>query len=111
MRLYGQEGMRAHIRKGVALAHHFKAMVVADQRFEIVVPVQLSLVCFRLKGPNTINEELNRSLYEGGQVYLSPSKLGDVYFLRMAVGSGWTEEDDLKNVWTTICNHATNILK
>jgi aromatic-L-amino-acid decarboxylase len=111
MRLYGQDGLRAHIRKGVALAKKFEAMVLADERFEIVVPVQMGLVCFRLNGPNSINERLNKSLYTEGQVYLCPSTLGDTYFMRMAIGSVLAEETDIQFAWEAICKQATDLLK
>src|SRR4029453_1488434 len=49
LRWYGAEGLRAHIRSGVALAQEFAAWVRADPRFEVVGPHPFSLVCFRLR--------------------------------------------------------------
>ncbi|WP_390624184.1 pyridoxal-dependent decarboxylase [Fodinicola feengrottensis] len=34
IRWYGAEGMRAHVRSGVALAEYFAGLVEADDRFE-----------------------------------------------------------------------------
>lgn len=49
LRLYGVEGLQAHIRKQVNLAKLFGKLVEEDPRFEIVTPVTMGLVCFRLK--------------------------------------------------------------
>ncbi|KAK7083885.1 hypothetical protein SK128_016740 [Halocaridina rubra] len=49
MRLYGKKGLQEHIRKQVALSHQFEDYVRADPLFELVLPVTLGLVCFRLK--------------------------------------------------------------
>lgn len=35
--------------KHVALAHEFEQLIGADDRFELVAPVTLGLVCFRLR--------------------------------------------------------------
>ncbi|VVC42125.1 Hypothetical protein CINCED_3A006683 [Cinara cedri] len=49
LRLYGVEGLQAHIKKQVYLAELFGKFVEQDARFEIVMPVTMGLVCFRLK--------------------------------------------------------------
>src|SRR5215470_10500211 len=50
IRHYGVEGLQHHIREHVSLAQQFALWVEQDHRFEVVVPVPLNLVCFRLKG-------------------------------------------------------------
>lgn len=49
LRLYGVEGLQAHIKKHVHLAELFGKYVEQDPRFEIVTPVTMGLVCFRIK--------------------------------------------------------------
>ncbi len=84
MRLYGQEGLRAHIRGHVALAQEFHRMIEQDERFELTAPPQLGLVCFRLKNAgNEANEKLNKDINDEGKIHMTPSKIGDVYFLRL----------------------------
>ena len=60
LRLYGQEGLRDYIRKHVALAHEFEALIGGDERFEITAPVTMGLVCFRMRGDNALSEKLNK---------------------------------------------------
>jgi len=48
MRIVGLEGLRAHVRRDVAAAKYLESLVREDDRFEIVFPVTLGLVCIRL---------------------------------------------------------------
>lgn len=49
LRAYGKEGLQAHIRHHINLALLFARLVEQDQRFEIVCPPRMGLVCFRIK--------------------------------------------------------------
>ncbi|MDH4043783.1 MAG: pyridoxal-dependent decarboxylase, partial [Gemmatimonadota bacterium] len=66
MRSYGLAGLRQHIRHHVELARRFADWVRADARFEIVAPVALNLVCFRLRGDDAPNERLLAALTDSG---------------------------------------------
>ncbi|XP_063223034.1 aromatic-L-amino-acid decarboxylase-like isoform X2 [Bacillus rossius redtenbacheri] len=87
LRLYGVQGLQSHIRKQVDLAKQFEDLVRSDDRFEIVGEVIMGLVCFRLKGSNERSERLLKSINGHGVIHLVPSKVRDVYFLRLAVCS------------------------
>ncbi len=57
--------------------------VSSDPRFEVSAPPHLGLVCFRLRGrPNRDSERLNDGINEEGKIHITPSKIGDTYFLR-----------------------------
>jgi len=106
LRWYGTEGLRAHIRTGIALADRFASWVAADERFEIVAPHPFSLVCFRLRGPDGPNEDLLRRVNATGQVYLTHTRVGGRYVLRLAVGSPWTGERHVAAAWQLITDAA-----
>lgn len=110
LRLFGVENLQAHIRKHIALAHDFEALVKADDRFEIVGDVLMGLVCFRLKQSNEINEKLLKKINERGIIHLVPSKIGDVYFLRMAVCSRYTEQEDIQLSWREVVAATQDVL-
>lgn len=110
LRLYGIENLQAHIRKHVALAHHFEALVRGDDRFEITEEVIVGLVCFRLKGSNEINEKLLKTINGRGLIHMVPSKIRDVYFLRMAICSRYTEKEDVELSWKEVKETADEIL-
>jgi aromatic-L-amino-acid/L-tryptophan decarboxylase len=102
LRWYGAEGLRAHIRSGVALADRFAGWVAADDRFEVVAPHPFSLVCFRLRGTDAANEALLRAVNASGRVYLTHTRVGGRYVLRLAIGSPLTQERHVADVWRLI---------
>jgi aromatic-L-amino-acid decarboxylase len=110
LRWYGAEGLRAHIRSGVALAQRFAGWVRADGRFEVVAPHPFSLVCFRLRGPDGPNEELLRKTNATGQTYLTHTKVGGRYVLRLAIGAPQTEERHVAAAWKLIQAAAGEVL-
>lgn len=110
LRLYGIRNLQAFIRKHVALAHEFEELVRQDNRFEIVTEVVLGLVCFRLKGSNERNETLLRRINGHGVIHLVPSKVGDTYFLRLAICSRFSESTDIQLSWNEIRTLADDVL-
>ncbi|MDT4987908.1 MAG: aromatic-L-amino-acid/L-tryptophan decarboxylase [Micromonosporaceae bacterium] len=102
LRWYGAEGLRAHIRSGVALAQEFAAWVRADSRFEIVAPHPFSLVCFRLRADDVANEGLLGRVNDTGQTYLTHTKVDGRYALRLAIGSPLTEQRHVAAAWKLI---------
>ncbi len=50
IRHFGAEGLRAHIRRHIALAERIERTLRADPRFELPFPRSLALVCFRSTG-------------------------------------------------------------
>ncbi|XP_052132725.1 aromatic-L-amino-acid decarboxylase-like [Frankliniella occidentalis] len=111
LRLYGVANLQAHIRKQVALAKEFEQMVRADDRFEVVAEVVCGLVCFRLKGAsNEPSEALLKKINGHGKIHLVPSKVRDVYFLRLAVCSRYTNSDDIRQSWDEVRTQADEVL-
>uniref|UniRef100_M8AW96 Aromatic-L-amino-acid decarboxylase n=1 Tax=Aegilops tauschii TaxID=37682 RepID=M8AW96_AEGTA len=93
MRTYGTAKLQEHIRSDVAIAKMFEDFVRADDRFEVVVPRNFALVCFRIKASGAMTEkdadEVNRVLMENlnktGKAYLAHTVVGDKFVLRFAV--------------------------
>ncbi|XP_013775464.1 aromatic-L-amino-acid decarboxylase-like [Limulus polyphemus] len=109
-RMFGVKGLQAHIQKHVGLAHEFEELVTKDQRFEIVFPVILGLVCFRLKGSDTLNEEVLRLINERGKITLTPTRFKEMFVIRFAVCSKNTESADIQYAWQEICYISTQVL-
>jgi aromatic-L-amino-acid decarboxylase len=92
IRHYGVEGLRAHIRRSMALARRFAERVAADPRFELAAPAPLSLVCFRLAdGGDEANQRLLDAVNDSGRAFLTHTRLDDRLTLRLAVGHPATE--------------------
>jgi aromatic-L-amino-acid decarboxylase len=109
LRSYGLEGLRRHIRHHVALARRFAAWVRADPRFEVVAPVPLNLVCFRLGGADERSERLLAALNATGDLYLTHTRLDGRFVLRLAVGGTFTADRHVEAAWRRIQGCAAEV--
>ncbi|XP_058534139.1 aromatic-L-amino-acid decarboxylase [Ochotona princeps] len=109
-RLYGVKGLQAYIRKHVQLAREFESLVRQDPRFEICAQVTLGLVCFRLKGPNQVNEALLQRINDAKKIHLVPCRLRDKFVLRFAICSRTVESAHVQLAWAHIQELATAVL-
>ncbi|MEV4721970.1 pyridoxal-dependent decarboxylase [Micromonospora noduli] len=110
LRWYGAEGLRAHIRSGVALAERFAERVRTDERFELAAAHPFSLVCFRLRADDDTNAALLASTNATGRVHLTHTRVAGRYTLRLAVGSPQTTEAHIDEAWTLLSEAATTLL-
>jgi len=107
IRSYGVEGLRAMVRHHIELTNKFVGWLERDSRFEIVAPVSLNLVCFRLKGPDSASEALMQKLNSSGKLFLSHTKLSGKFVIRLCIGQTYTEEEHVRAAWQEIQQHAT----
>ena len=106
IRAFGAEGLAERIRYHCKLAQEFASWVDADPDWERLAPTPLSVVCFRYAPAGTSEAErnaLNAAILErvnaSGRVYLSHTKLGDAYTLRLAIGNLRTERRHVSEAW------------
>jgi aromatic-L-amino-acid/L-tryptophan decarboxylase len=103
LRWYGAEGLRAHIRKGVAQAAELTTWIREDPDFVLHEPQTLGLVCFR---PRHLADEatlrLMETLNDSGDLYLTHTKVAGHVVLRMALGGTRTETKHVRAAWETI---------
>ncbi len=102
IRHYGVEGLQYHIRRHVALAQAFAQWVRTDERFELVVPPPLNLICFRHKGGDEVNERILQELNKSGELFLTHTKLNGKVTLRLCVGQTYTEAHHVRRAWEKI---------
>ncbi|XBH88483.1 hypothetical protein VPH35_075759 [Triticum aestivum] len=118
MRTYGTAKLQQHIRSDVAMAKAFEDLVHADDRFEIVVPRNFALVCFRIRARGTMTEEatdeVNRVLINrlnmSGKAYLAHTVVGNRFVLRFAVGSSLQEDRHVRSAWELIKKTTAEII-
>uniref|UniRef100_A0A3P9LK68 Aromatic-L-amino-acid decarboxylase n=1 Tax=Oryzias latipes TaxID=8090 RepID=A0A3P9LK68_ORYLA len=110
-RMYGLQGLQAHIRKQVGLAKEFESLVRADKRFEICAPVVMGLVCFRLKGTNELNQSLLKKITKSREIHLVPCQLSGSFVLRLAICSRSTESRHIQQAWQHITQLAFELLQ
>jgi aromatic-L-amino-acid decarboxylase len=117
IRSYGVEGLQAMVREHLRLAALVKDWVEGDGRFELLAPVDLGLVCFRLDDGREESglDELNRGLLErvnaSGRVFLTHTTLRGKYAIRLVVGQRTTEERHVRGAWDIIAAAAGDVLK
>jgi aromatic-L-amino-acid decarboxylase len=111
LRWYGAEGLRAHIRTHVAWAQELAAWAEDDDRFDVVTPHPLSLVCLRPRWGEGVDADvatmtLLERLDDGGEVFLTHTTVDGRPVLRVAVGAPATTHADVERVWALLCeNH------
>ncbi|MCO6451650.1 MAG: aspartate aminotransferase family protein [Caldilineales bacterium] len=109
IRHYGIEGLQFHVRRHVALAQEFAGWVAADDRFELMAPAPLNLVCFRHRAGDAFNQALMDELNRSGELYLTHTRLNDRFVLRMSIGQMYTEARHVASAWRKIQDTATRL--
>ncbi|CAG5116496.1 unnamed protein product [Candidula unifasciata] len=102
LRMFGVAALQQQIRKDVDLAKMFESLVRSDSRFEIVRSVTLGLVCFRLKGDNSITESLHKKINDDRRIHLVPSIIKGTYFIRFVICASATQQEDVSFAWSVI---------
>jgi aromatic-L-amino-acid decarboxylase len=102
IRMMGASGLQEVVRRHVALAQELASWIRDDTRFEIVAPVDLNLVCFRLKGNNEKNQCLLDALNASGKLFLTHTKLKGKFTLRLCVGQASTQRRHVTQAWNLI---------
>ena len=102
IRHYGIKGMQAHIRQHIESAKALTEEINKDDRFELMAPTVLNLVCFRYKGSDEFNETLVQRLNDSGKLYLIHTKLNNKYTLRFSIGQTKTTWEHVLKAWELI---------
>jgi aromatic-L-amino-acid decarboxylase len=111
IRSYGVEGLRALVRKHVALAKELADQIGKESGFELMAPAPFGLVCFRYRPPrldthdravDELNRELLRRVNETRRVHLTHTDLGGRYVIRLVVGQRQTERAHVAEAWELI---------
>ena len=102
IRHYGIKGLQAHIRQHIELAMALTEEINKDDRFELMAPTVLNLVCFRYKGSDEFNEALVQRLNNSGRLYLIHTKLNNKYTIRLSIGQTKTTLDHVLKAWELI---------
>ncbi len=107
VRWYGAEGLREHIRSHVALAQELAGWARADDRFDVVAPHPLSLVCLQPRWARGVDADvatmtLLDRLNDGGEVFLTHTTVAGRAVLRVAIGAPATTRAHVERLWTLL---------
>jgi aromatic-L-amino-acid decarboxylase len=117
LRHFGAAGIRERLREHVALAQEFASWVLAQPGWEVLAPHPFSVVCFRYR-PHGMSEEqaaeanakIENAVNASGDVFISHTKIGERYALRLAIGNLRTQRSDVEAAWTAVRNAAESAL-
>jgi aromatic-L-amino-acid decarboxylase len=100
MEHYGLERMRAVLRDHISFAERLAAELQQRDDVELLAPQSFSVVVFRKKNEDTMAllERINAS----GEVFVSHTKLGEKYGIRVAIGNGATEWRHVERILTLL---------
>jgi len=107
LRNFGAVKIREMIAGHLALANDFAGWIDAEPDWERLAPVPLNTVCFRYKPAGvtaeqelaTINEALLDRVNRNGVIYLTHTKLDEVFTLRLAIGQTQTKAEHVAEAW------------
>jgi aromatic-L-amino-acid decarboxylase len=107
LRHFGAEGLRHRLRRHIDLARSCAEWVDDDTSFERLAPTRFSVVVFRVRPAGETDEEriddLNtkvlQRLNDSGEVFLSHTRVGGRYALRLAVGNIRTTATHVARAW------------
>jgi len=106
LRCYGRSGLQERIREHVRLAELFEGWVRDEPGWEVLAPRPFSVVCFRRDGSDADNERLLERVNASGELFMSHTRLGGRYVLRLALGSFRTSEEDVRLAWDVLRREA-----
>ena len=109
LRYYGVEGLQYHIRRHIELTRRLVEWIDTDRHFEIVAPVPFNLVCFRHRGSDGLNKRIMDELNEGGEIFLTHTRLNGRFVLRLCVGQSRTELEHVEKAWNLIAATAKRL--
>jgi glutamate/tyrosine decarboxylase-like PLP-dependent enzyme len=102
LRAYGHSGYRQMVERHLDLSQRLGRRVEEAPDLELLAPVQLNIVCFRLNPPganegdlNDLNARLGEALLTDGRVYVGTTVYGVRTALRPAIVNWRTREDDV----------------
>lgn len=117
IRSYGVEGLQNMVREHIRLAQLFKGWVEEHESFELMAPVSVSLVCFRLndgrpeQALNDLNKKLLERINSSGKVFLTHTTLRGKYTIRLVIGQRTTEERHVRDAWNLILREAEKLIR
>ncbi|HUG65112.1 MAG TPA: pyridoxal-dependent decarboxylase [Gaiellaceae bacterium] len=106
LRCYGRSGLQERLREHLRLAELFEGWVREEPGWEVTAPRHFSLVCFRRESSDDDNERLLERVNDTGEVFLSHTRFGGRYQLRLAIGNFRTTEDDVRLAWDVLRREA-----
>ena len=99
IRMDGVESFQKRIRRDVALTQSLAAQVGDDDRFEVVAPHPLNLLCLAMQDGNDATDELIKRANASGSALFTRTVLDGRSVLRVSIGSHTTRCEHVDAAW------------
>jgi aromatic-L-amino-acid/L-tryptophan decarboxylase len=100
LRLDGVEAIRRRLRRDIGFAQELAAWVSDDDRFELVAPHPLNLVCFRVAGEGDgPTDALIEAINTSGRAHVTRTVLDGRSVMRVSIGTRATEREHVEALW------------
>lgn len=117
MKEQGVDRIGAAISRNVAQARYLEQLVLEHADLELLAPVPLNLVCFRVapasvceEDLNALNEEVLLRIQESGTAVPSHTLIDGKFAIRACITNHRTEDQDLERLVEDARRHAADIL-
>ena len=114
LELDGIKAIQTRLRRDLSNAKWFAEQVKSTSGWEVLAPVNLQTVCVRhvphgmtLEQCNEHNLNWVNRINQSGQAFLSPSKLGQMWMVRVSIGVESTERGDIETLWQLMQQQST----
>jgi aromatic-L-amino-acid decarboxylase len=119
IRDFGLNGIREKLRFHISLREKLELNVRNHKDFEVVLPSVINMLVFRFKPSsvidesllNDLNEQLIAKLNNSGKMFLTHTKVGAVYVIRMPIGQTYVEQRHIDTAWELIQHSASSLQK
>jgi aromatic-L-amino-acid decarboxylase len=102
LRIDGVEGVKEMIREHVRLTQLLGELVAADDRFEIVAPHPLNLLCLAVRDGDAATDRLIEQANATGTVLFTRTVLDGRSVLRFSIGARATQERHVRAGWSLL---------
>ena len=107
LRSYGLAGLRALIRRHIALAAWLEGEIASHPDFELMAPRSLALLNFRYapagaSGLDALNNRLLHAINDEGRIYLTQNRVRGAYAIRVSIGQTGTQRIHVEQAWDAI---------
>ncbi|MDF1574283.1 MAG: aminotransferase class I/II-fold pyridoxal phosphate-dependent enzyme [Bacteroidales bacterium] len=119
IRSYGLEGIREKLRSHILLNNKFSRELSQIKGMHLPLDPFLNFTCFRLQPEgvddpdllNRLNESFLEEINRDGKLFLTHTKIGNLYTIRMIIGQTYVEEKDVEVALKQIALAARTALK
>ena len=119
LRNFGITELQNRIQKHIDLVQELARDIKKEPDFELVMENPLNMICFRFHPGNLNNENKLNSLNERilqkinatGQTFLTHTRIGDTFVIRLVAGQTNLEKEHLQEVWQLIRKSSYDLLK